>query len=82
MAQAPRDPKIRSMRFEDHLSDTDTLMLELESDATLRWNVAQGIEMGRPSRLRITAERRGGEVAEVRVSGNAVVACRGQINIP
>jgi trans-2,3-dihydro-3-hydroxyanthranilate isomerase len=53
-----------------------------EPNATLEWNVAQGVEMGRPSRLHVTAERRKGEVAEVRVAGGAVVACRGQIDVP
>jgi len=56
--------------------------LSAEPHATLQWNVAQGIEMGRPSRLHMTAERRQGEVAEVRVAGSAVVACRGQIDVP
>jgi len=53
-----------------------------ENDATLKWDVAQGLEMGRPSRLKLIAERRGGEIVEVRVAGNAVVACRGQIDVP
>jgi trans-2,3-dihydro-3-hydroxyanthranilate isomerase len=53
-----------------------------EQNATLEWNVAQGIEMGRPSQLRLTAERRQGEIAEIRVAGSAVVACRGQIQLP
>jgi len=53
-----------------------------EQDVTLQWNVAQGVEMGRPSRLRLTAERRGGQVVEVRVAGGAVVACRGRIDVP
>jgi trans-2,3-dihydro-3-hydroxyanthranilate isomerase len=53
-----------------------------EHDATLEWNVAQGIEMGRPSRLHVTAERRRGEIVEVRVTGGAVVACRGKIDVP
>jgi trans-2,3-dihydro-3-hydroxyanthranilate isomerase len=53
-----------------------------EQDATLEWSVAQGIEMGRPSRLQITAERRQGEVVEVRVAGGAMVVCRGQIGVP
>jgi len=53
-----------------------------ESDATLRWVVAQGIEMGRPSQLHVTAERRQNKIAEVRVAGHAVVACRGQIDVP
>ncbi len=55
--------------------------LSKEADATLEWNVAQGIEMGRPSRLHVTAERRKGEIVEVRVAGGAVLACRGQIDI-
>ncbi|MCP3980654.1 MAG: PhzF family phenazine biosynthesis protein [bacterium] len=53
-----------------------------DKDAKLEWNVAQGLEMGRPSRLHLTAERNGGEISEVRVAGGAVVACRGQINVP
>ena len=56
--------------------------LNQEKNATLEWRVAQGIEMGRPSRLHVTAERRDGEVAEVRVAGSAVVVCRGQIAVP
>ncbi len=53
-----------------------------DKDATLHWHVSQGIEMGRPSRLHMTAERRGGKIVEVRVTGGAVVACRGQIDVP
>jgi trans-2,3-dihydro-3-hydroxyanthranilate isomerase len=56
--------------------------LNEDEDATLEWDVAQGVEMGRPSRLHVTAERRGGEVVEIRVAGGAVVACRGQIDVP
>ena len=36
--------------------------------------------MGRPSRLFLTAERRDGRIAEVRVAGGAVVVCRGRID--
>jgi WS/DGAT/MGAT family acyltransferase len=36
MAEKPPSEKSRPMRFEDHLSDADTLMLEIETDATLR----------------------------------------------
>ena len=53
-----------------------------DQDATLEWKVSQGIEMGRPSRLHVTAERRGGKIVEVRVTGGAVVACKGQIDVP
>jgi trans-2,3-dihydro-3-hydroxyanthranilate isomerase len=56
--------------------------LSKEKDATMKWNVAQGIEMGRPSKLRLTAERRDGKVAEIRVAGGAVIACRGEIEVP
>jgi trans-2,3-dihydro-3-hydroxyanthranilate isomerase len=56
--------------------------LSKEQDATLQWDVAQGIEMRRPSRLHVTAERRKGEIVEVRVAGSAVVACRGKIDVP
>jgi predicted PhzF superfamily epimerase YddE/YHI9 len=38
--------------------------------------------MGRPSKLRLTAERRDGKVAEIRVAGGAVIACRGEIDVP
>jgi trans-2,3-dihydro-3-hydroxyanthranilate isomerase len=56
--------------------------LDTRRDATLEWNVAQGIEMGRPSRLHLAAERREGAVAEVRITGKAMVVCRGRIDVP
>jgi len=56
--------------------------LSEEQDATLQWEVAQGVEMQRPSRLHVTAELRQSKVVEVRVAGNAVVACRGRIDVP
>ena len=64
------------------LANLLALNLSEEQDATLQWDVAQGVEMRRPSRLHVTAERRQGEIVEVRVAGSAVVACRGQINVP
>jgi trans-2,3-dihydro-3-hydroxyanthranilate isomerase len=51
-------------------------------DATLKLNVSQGVEMGRPSRMQVTARRNGDEVAEIRVSGGALLVCRGQIEVP
>ena len=56
--------------------------LENSDEATLRWKVDQGVEMGRPSRLYLTAERREGATAEVRVAGGAVVICEGTIQAP
>ncbi len=51
-------------------------------DATLKWIVAQGVEMGRPSRLHLTAERREGRIVQVRIAGGAAIVCRGTIEVP
>lgn len=51
-------------------------------DGTLRWVVEQGIEMGRPSRLEVEVDRRGGETVAVRVGGSAVVMCTGEMRLP
>jgi len=48
-------------------------------DATLRWRVAQGVEMGRPSTLMISAERRNGVVETVRVAGKSVLVSEGTL---
>jgi trans-2,3-dihydro-3-hydroxyanthranilate isomerase len=48
-------------------------------DAALAWTVEQGIEMGRPSLLHVSADKRGGEVAAVRVGGRAVVVSAGTL---
>ena len=41
-------------------------------DETLRWTIRQGVEMGRPSLLSVTADRAGGRLTEVRVGGASV----------
>lgn len=59
--------------------------LALESgtrDGTLRWRVDQGVEMGRPSVLEISADLHGGTVTAVRVAGAAVLVSEGTIRIP
>jgi len=38
--------------------------------------------MGRPSLLHLTVERRGGEIAEIRVGGAAVAVSEGTIEVP
>lgn len=48
-------------------------------DGTLRWSVEQGVEMGRPSRLAIEADRRGGAIVGVRVGGSSVVVSEGRM---
>lgn len=41
-------------------------------DAPLGWTIRQGVEMGRPSLIRVAAERAGGRLTEVRVGGASV----------
>ena len=48
-------------------------------DGTLRWVVEQGYEMGRPSVLEIEADKAAGAITAVRVGGEAVVVCRGEL---
>ena len=50
-------------------------------DGTLRWTVAQGVEMGRPSRLELEADKRGGDITAVRVGGSAVVVSSGTLRL-
>jgi trans-2,3-dihydro-3-hydroxyanthranilate isomerase len=51
------------------------------ADGIHRWLMAQGIEMGRPSRLEITAERQNGELRAVRVAGAAVRVMAGTLTL-
>jgi trans-2,3-dihydro-3-hydroxyanthranilate isomerase len=53
-----------------------------EADGTFAWTITQGVEMGRPSRLDVAAEKRGGDVTAVRVSGAAVIVTDGTIHLP
>lgn len=50
-----------------------------ERDAHLSWTLHQGIEMGRPSLIRIEADKRDGAVVAVRVGGHAVQIAQGEI---
>ena len=52
-----------------------------ETDGTLRWEVEQGMEMGRPSRLSLEADKEGGSVRAVRVGGGAVRIGSGQLTV-
>lgn len=45
-------------------------------------NLRQGVEMGRPSALRLTIDTNAGAVSAVRVAGQAVKIASGQIRIP
>jgi trans-2,3-dihydro-3-hydroxyanthranilate isomerase len=46
-----------------------------------RWRVGQGIEMGRPSTLEVTAVKRDGQVQEARVAGGCVLVSEGEIDV-
>ncbi|CAN5169374.1 PhzF family phenazine biosynthesis protein [soil metagenome] len=51
-------------------------------DGTHTWRVEQGFEMGRPSILDLECDVSGGEIAAVRVGGNAVIVSRGELILP
>jgi trans-2,3-dihydro-3-hydroxyanthranilate isomerase len=53
------------------------LLLSLTADQTGKYEVAQGMEMGRPSRLKLTAKREGGEIFAT-VGGGCVPVFRGE----
>jgi trans-2,3-dihydro-3-hydroxyanthranilate isomerase len=50
-------------------------------DGTLSWSVAQGVEMGRPSRLSIEAHKANGTIEAVRVGGATVLMSEGQLRL-
>jgi len=51
-------------------------------NGTLKRVIAQGVEMGRPSRLEIEVDKQDGKVSAVRVTGNAILISEGQIKVP
>jgi trans-2,3-dihydro-3-hydroxyanthranilate isomerase len=55
--------------------------LRPEPDLALHLRIAQGVEMGRPSLLEASAEKRGGQVTETRLGGRCVTAMSGVIDI-
>lgn len=52
---------------------------EAARDGEFRWVIAQGLELGRPSRIEIEADKRDGAVRAVRVGGTAVLVARGRL---
>ena len=53
-----------------------------QRDGTLSWTVDQGVEMGRPSRLEIEADKSGGVITAIRVGGAAVLVSEGTLRHP
>jgi trans-2,3-dihydro-3-hydroxyanthranilate isomerase len=55
--------------------------LRPETELSLRLQIAQGVEMGRPSLLDASAEKRGGRVIETRIGGRCVAVASGTIDV-
>ena len=55
------------------------MLAQLDStpDGALRWRVDQGVEMGRPSTLHASVEKRDGKVVSARISGECVLVSDG-----
>ncbi|MEP6835611.1 MAG: PhzF family phenazine biosynthesis protein [Gemmatimonas sp.] len=51
-------------------------------EGTLRWEVAQGVEMRRASRLSIEADKRDGALTAIRVGGSTVLMTEGTMKLP
>lgn len=74
----PEDPATGSAAasFAGYLARRDPLRTGM-----LKWTIEQGIEMGRPSKLFIEAEKREGEIMAIRVGGNVVLMSAGTLSI-
>jgi trans-2,3-dihydro-3-hydroxyanthranilate isomerase len=53
-----------------------------QTEGVLHWTVEQGVDLGRPSRLLVEADRRQGQVVAARVGGQAVLVSEGIITVP
>jgi trans-2,3-dihydro-3-hydroxyanthranilate isomerase len=56
--------------------------LDARRDGRFRWRIAQGVEMGRPSVLEASAEKRDGEVVAAKIGGTSVLIAEGWIDVP
>jgi trans-2,3-dihydro-3-hydroxyanthranilate isomerase len=56
-------------------------MRERARDGAFRWTVDQGIEMGRPSRIEIEADKSLGAITAIRVGGSAVRVMEGVLRV-
>ena len=55
------------------------LLLSLDGGDEAAYSITQGVEMGRPSRLFASADKRDGAVVAVRVGGHAVTVMQGRL---
>ena len=51
-------------------------------DARLAWTVEQGFAMGRPSIIEVEADKRDGQVVEIRVGDASVMVSEGDFDVP
>jgi trans-2,3-dihydro-3-hydroxyanthranilate isomerase len=74
----PEDPATGSAAasFAGYLARLDPAM-----NGTLKWNIEQGFEMGRPSLLYIEADKKESSITATRVGGSAVMITEGVMNI-
>jgi trans-2,3-dihydro-3-hydroxyanthranilate isomerase len=52
-----------------------------ERDLTLQLRIAQGVDMGRPSLLEATAEKRNGRITGMWIGGKCVAMMRGSLEL-
>jgi trans-2,3-dihydro-3-hydroxyanthranilate isomerase len=55
---------------------------ETRRDGGFSWTIAQGIEMGRPSRLEVEVTKRDGRVTDAAVAGSTVLVSEGTMDVP
>jgi len=55
--------------------------LRAERDLSLKFRIGQGIDMGRPSLLEASAEKRGGEIIGLSIGGRCVPMMRGVLEV-
>lgn len=74
----PEDPATGSAAasFAGYLAALDD-----RNEGTMKWNIEQGFEMGRPSLLYIEADKQGGKTAAIRVGGNAIMMTEGFLTL-
>jgi trans-2,3-dihydro-3-hydroxyanthranilate isomerase len=53
-----------------------------QRNGTLSWTVDQGVEMGRPSRIEIEADKSDGVITAIRVGGAAILVSEGTLRHP
>jgi trans-2,3-dihydro-3-hydroxyanthranilate isomerase len=56
--------------------------LDKSRDADMRFSIAQGVEMGRPSAIEVSARKEGGTVRDIFVAGRCVPVMRGMLTLP